>query len=356
MGGDLAAALAVFAASAAAVIYFGTKLAVYGDALATLTGWGRLFVGSLLVALATSLPELSTNISAVRLETPNPELAVGTILGANMYNLFKLSIVVLIFGGIVFLRRVAPELCYLIAVSVIITGAALIFGTVKMDISLWQIGLSSLILVVLFVVGMWVVFVTRPRKGEGDQDADDRGMTLRKAWLMFGMVSAGVVVAGIFLAWSTDQVADITGVASSTLGILAVSLVTSLPELTLAIAAARIGAADLAVASLYGSNVFNIAILFFADPFYRDGILVNQTVPSHFIAGGVAIGLMLAGLVLILGRYRLSRIAVTSMLVLMMLVTVAAAAAVIALGTTEGDDDNRMGSSALKSGPRQADR
>ena len=339
--------LVVFAASAAAVIFFGAKLAVYGDALATLTGWGRLFVGSLLVALATSLPELSTNISAVRLETPNPELAVGTIFGANMYNLFKLSIVALIFGGIVFLRRVAPEQGYLIAVSVIITGAALLFGAVKMDISLWQIGLSSLILIVLFVVGMWVVFVTRPGKEEGDQAAEDQGMTLRKAWLMFGMVSAGVVVAGIFLAWSTDQFADITGVASSTLGILAVSLVTSLPELTLAIAAARIGAADLAVASLYGSNVFNIVILFFPDPFYRDGILVNQTVPSHFIAGGVSIGLMLVGLVLILGRYRLSRIAVTSMLVLMILVTIAGAAAVITLGTTENDDANQMGSSAL---------
>ena len=329
------------------MIFFGAKLAVYGDALATLTGWGRLFVGSLLVALATSLPELSTNISAVRLETPNPELAVGTIFGANMYNLFKLSIVALIFGGIVFLRRVAPEQGYLIAVSVIITGAALLFGAVKMDISLWQIGLSSLILIVLFVVGMWVVFVTRPGKEEGDQAAEDQGMTLRKAWLMFGMVSAGVVVAGIFLAWSTDQFADITGVASSTLGILAVSLVTSLPELTLAIAAARIGAADLAVASLYGSNVFNIVILFFPDPFYRDGILVNQTVPSHFIAGGVSIGLMLVGLVLILGRYRLSRIAVTSMLVLMILVTIAGAAAVITLGTTENDDANQMGSSAL---------
>ena len=62
MGGDLAVALAVFAGCAVSVIFCGAKLAVYGDALASLTGWGRLFVGSLLVALATSLPELATNI------------------------------------------------------------------------------------------------------------------------------------------------------------------------------------------------------------------------------------------------------------------------------------------------------
>ena len=60
---DLTIALIVFLASAAGVIYFGARLAIYGDALASLTGWGRVFVGSLLVALATSLPEISTTIS-----------------------------------------------------------------------------------------------------------------------------------------------------------------------------------------------------------------------------------------------------------------------------------------------------
>ena len=129
-----------------------------------------------------------------------------------------------------------------------------------------------------------------------------------------------------------------------------------LPELTAAATALHMGAADLAVASLYGSNVCNIAILFVADPFYRDGILVNQTVPSHFIAGGVAIGLMLVGLVLILGRHRLSRIAVTSMWVLMILVTIAAAATVIFLGATEDDDDSKAVSNALESSRWQSDR
>ena len=98
MAGELVIPAIVFLMSAASVIYFGTRLAVYGDALASLTGWGRLFVGSILIALATSLPELSTNISAVRLEPPNPELAVGTVLGANMYNMLKLALVALMFG------------------------------------------------------------------------------------------------------------------------------------------------------------------------------------------------------------------------------------------------------------------
>ena len=95
---SLSIAILVFLASAAAVIFFGARLAVYGDALATLTGWGRLFVGSILIAMATSLPELATNISAVQLDPPNPELAVGNVFGANMLNMFTFAAVALAFG------------------------------------------------------------------------------------------------------------------------------------------------------------------------------------------------------------------------------------------------------------------
>jgi len=224
MAGELALPVIVFLISAGSVVFFGIRLAVYGDALASLTGWGRLFVGSVLVALATSLPELSTNISAVRLDPPNPALAVGNVMGANMLNMFNISLVILIFGGNRFLEKVAPEQGILAAVAILLTGMAVLFGAIKMDISLWQIGLSSLILIVVFVVGMRVVYVTKPDEQESSGEPETNGMTLKRAWVMFLAVSLGVVIAGFFLAWSTDRIADITGVASSTLGIIAVSL------------------------------------------------------------------------------------------------------------------------------------
>jgi cation:H+ antiporter len=338
MSGDLTIALAVFLVSAGSVIFFGVRLAVYGDALATLTGWGRLFVGSVLVALATSLPELSTNISAVRLDPPNPALAVGNVLGANMLNMFNLSLVVLIFGGKRFLQQVAPQQGYLAVLAILMTGLAVLFGAVKMEISLWQVGLSSVVLIVVFVAGMWVVYNTRPQEQEEDGEEEGPGMTLRRAWVLFLGVSAGVVIAGFFLAWSADQIADITGVASSTLGILAVSFVTTMPEMSSAIAAARIGAADLGVAGLFGSNAFNASILFYVDPFYREGILGNQTESAHFVAGGVAIGLMFAALALILWRNRIKAKLVAAAFVLIVLVYVAGAVTVGTVGGTEEDD------------------
>ena len=344
MSGELVIAVVVFLASAAAVWVLGAGLSRYGDALADLTGLGRLFVGSILVALATSLPELSTNISAVRLNPPNPDLAVGNVMGANMLDMFIFAMVVLLFGGRSFLRQIAPEQGYLIVLAAAMTGLAVVFGALKLDVGYWKVGVSSVLLLVVYVVGMWVVYQKRPQRavasGDGAVASGDGGagpesepsMTLGRAWLMFFLVSCGVIAAGIFLAWSTDRIADITGVASSTLGILAVSVITTLPELSAAVAAARMGAADLGVAGLFGSAVFNASILAYADPFYRGGILVNQAGPPHFVAGGVAVALILAGLLLVLGRNRLPGWAAVTGLVLMCSAWIAGAGVVVAMG------------------------
>ena len=331
MSGELVLGAAVFLASAAAVIFLGIQLAKYGDVLATLTGWGRLFVGSIFIALATSLPELSANISAVRLDPPNPALAVGNVFGANMTNMFTMGVVASIFGGKSFLQRVSPKQGYLITLAAILTGGALLFGVFQPSLSYWDIGVASAVILLVYAIGMWVVYATRPQ-GSAEEGGEDTGISLTRAWVIFGLISAGVVVAGFFLAWSTDLIADVTGVASSTLGILAVSLVTTMPEAASTVAAVRMGAPDLGVSGLFGSCVFNVTILSYADPFYREGILVNQVEPSHFVAGGMATGLILVGLVLVLGRDRLPRIVTASGLALMASGYVTGAIAVVRLG------------------------
>jgi cation:H+ antiporter len=197
-----------------------------------------------------------------------------------------------------------------------------------------------MILLVVFVVGMRIVYAKRPQ--EEDSTDGPAGVSLSRAWVMFGLVSVGVIIAGYFLAFSVDQIAGITGVASSTLGILLASLVTTMPEATATIAAARMGAADLGVGNLYGSCAFNVTILFFADPFYRSGIILNQTDPTHFVAGGVAIVLMLLGLVLVLAHHRFHRVVVSVFLAVMVAIYLAGAVAVARMGSPdiEGVDAN----------------
>ena len=348
-------AILVFLGSAGAVIFFGIRLAVYGDALATLTGWGRLFVGSILIALATSLPELATNITAVSLVSPpNPGLAFGNVVGANMLNMFTFAAVALVFGGKIFLEKVAPEQAYLVVTAAALTTLALIFGAIKLDIAAFKIGLASLIIMVVFVAGMYVVYKTRPGGGDGDEE-DDPGMSLGKAWLMFSLVSGGVIISGYFLGVSTDSIAEITGISSGTLGILLVSLVTTMPEASSTIAAARLGAFDLGVAGLYGSCAFNVTILFYADIFYRGGevvegtglgvdnvaILLNRPQPEHFLAGTVAIVLMLIGLSLILARKRIPQMLARAGLSVMIVGYLAAAIGVGYVGGAgTGEEDS----------------
>jgi cation:H+ antiporter len=333
-GAGLSVAIIVFAASAVVVILLGVQLAKYGDALASLTGWGRLFVGSILVALATSLPELSNNITAVRID--NPQLALGNVVGANMVNMFTMAMVALLFGGRRFLQRVAPEQGYLIVLAAILTGLAVLFAGVQMGINVWQIGLSSMILLVVYVIGMRIVYQRRPAESAGEE-VDDPGISLSRAWLMFGLVSLGVIIAGVFLAQSVDRVADLTGISSGVLGILAVSIVTTMPEASATVAAARMGAADLGVAGLYGSCVFNVTILSFADPFFRRGIVLNFPEPEHFVAGIFAVVLILWGGALLWGRNRWPQSVIVPGLVIMAAAYLVGAVWVALLGAPEGE-------------------
>jgi cation:H+ antiporter len=284
------------------------------------------------VALATSLPELSNNITAVRID--NPQLALGNVVGANMVNMFTMAMVALLFGGRRFLQRVAPEQGYLIVLAAVLTGLAVLFAGVQMGINIWQIGLSSIILLVVYVIGMRIVYQRRPAENE-DEEQEDPGMTLSRAWTMFGLVSLGVIIAGVFLAQSVDRVADLTGISSGVLGILAVSIVTTMPEASATVAAARMGAADLGVAGLYGSCVFNVTILSFADPFYRKGIVLNNPEPEHFVAGIIAGILILWGGALLWGRSRLPQPVIVGGLVVMAAAYLVGAVWVALLGTPD---------------------
>lgn len=332
-GAGLAVAIVVFLASGVAVVYLGTYLAKYGDALASLTGWGRLFVGSILVALATSLPEVSNNITAVRID--NPQLALGDILGSNMINMLTLAMVALLFGGKRFLQNVSPEQASLILLAALLTFLAVMFSLFKTGAHVWQVGISSIIVLVVYLIGMWIVYKRRPTGTDGDEE-EDAGMTLRHAWIMFILVSIGVIVSGVLLAQSVDRIAHVTGVSSGVLGILAVALVTSMPEISATLAAARLGAADLGFAGVYGSCVFNITILAYADFFYRKGVVVNSADTEHHIAGIIAVGLIVLGGLLLWGRNRFPQPAIVAGLAIMLAATVAGAIWVAMLGAPGG--------------------
>ena len=331
MSVDLTQALLLFAGSAVVVIFSGVFLSRYGDALAELMGWGRLWVGTILVATATSLPELVTSITAV--SRNDPELAGGNILGSNMVSMFTLAMVALLFGGAHFFRRVSPEQKFLVLTAISLTSFAVILGAFNLGISFLGVGLASVLVLALYVAGMRLVYVTRPQETvEAEADSSDELPSLRKAWMFFGLASVGVILAAVILVYSVEQIAAITGLSTSFLGVVAVALVTTMPEASTTIAAVRSGALDLAVGILYGSCVFNILILALADPFYRQGTLVETLEIAHIAAGLVAIFLMGLGLGQILLRGNNPYVPVVPTLVVMGFVYIGGLFAVYTLG------------------------
>ena len=293
IGMELPVALGLFLASAVVVVAGGIGLAMSGDVIAIRTGWGRLWVGSLLVGGGTSLPELVTTITAVRIDTP--ALAAGAVLGANMLNITKLALVVAVLGGRLFFQRVMPQQSQVAIFAIAATGVATLLALIQPQVKFLGISPATVIIIGGFVVGSRIMYLRSKTTAAAEEITVER--TLRWGWTVFAIASVAILVSAPLLAISAERIAEITGIAESFIGVLAVAFVTSLPELAAVVAAIRIGAPDLAVAEIYGSNTFNIVILGVADLFYTQGSLFGSLDMSHVTAGVFAILLMSACIV-----------------------------------------------------------
>ena len=134
---SLAVAIPVFLASAVLVVLAGVALARFGDQVADITGWGTLWVGTILVSIATSLPELMTNITAVLIDSPG--LALGNVFGADMINIFTISLVAMVFGIRNLFGNQLKDTQTLVIVAVVLGIIAFVFGALR-D---WALGPTS---------------------------------------------------------------------------------------------------------------------------------------------------------------------------------------------------------------------
>jgi cation:H+ antiporter len=287
----LGSAILVFAASAAFVVAAGIGLARFGDDLAESTGWGKLWVGTLLVGIATSLPEVVVNVSAVWLED-SPSLALGNVFGADMMNVFVLSLVALAFGAGKVFGGQGRDTELLILLGLVLVAAAMLFGAWG-DLKLGRTSLGCLVIFGAYVAGMRLVY----RAGKTQMhlaDVPKPTGSARAAWIGFGISALVVIIAGRFLAASADSIAAISGISASFIGVLLVSLVTTLPEASVTVAAAFRKSYGIAMGNVYGSNAFNVTIFTLSDLFHERPLLGDME-REHFAAAGTALLLMAGG-------------------------------------------------------------
>ncbi len=287
------------------MVYAAIKLAEYGDIIAVRTGLGGLFVGTIFLAGATSLPELIASISAFQVGYPN--LAAGNFFGSNMVNMMLLALVDLINYQVPLLRRIAVSHALTAALTTILMLVAIISILDGVDLKIGWVGVDSLVLIGLYFGGIWLIQRENRRPVEpvpaSEPAADFPG--LRRGVIGFS-ISAAVLVAVVpMLVSASTEIAEITGLGTGFIGTALLSLVTSLPELFAALAAMRMNAYDMAVGNLLGSSVFNMLALGIADFFYLDGRFLGA-IDENFVLVGL-LGLLLTNMALVGNLARVER-------------------------------------------------
>lgn len=292
-----------FLISAIIIIFAGYYLTKSADKIAELTGWGRIFVGSLLLAGATSLPELMVDIKSIQMNLP--DLAVGDLLGSSLFNLLILASLDFFFPSA--FRRTAFSPTYLhhslsAVLAITLTAIVGIGITSKLDTSFFGISIFSWAILIVYFFGIRLTFLDGIK--EKDQSKVEQNITtnIKKRLVLefsFFLIATIIILAAApFLVESADQIARMSGLGHSFIGTTLVALSTSLPELIATIAAFRMGSPDLALGNIFGSNAFNMILFVPLDFFYKNNIF--NSVRS--VNAVTAFGIILATSIVVMGQ------------------------------------------------------
>ena len=300
-----------FVLAAALIVISAMQLAKYGDVIAARTKLGGMFIGVLLLAGATSLPELLTSINSIRLGSP--ELSAGNFFGSSAFNMFILAILDVLGKNQRILRtsqgRHLVSGGFAVFISTLVLFSLVANPTIsKLNLNIGWVGIDSILIIAAYVFAIYII-------EQSEQDNVSTAMTEEELAeipsLKVGLLgfAAAAVVLGIvtpFMVRAAEQISEITGLGTSFVGSSLVALVTSLPEMVTSISAISIGAADMALGNLFGSNMFNMFGIGVADIFYTKGRFLS-TVDSSFIVVGM-LGVLMTSFGLLGNIVRFKRI------------------------------------------------
>ena len=273
----------------AIILYASNFLAKSADNIADKTGLGRSIIGVVLLATATSLPELGTGASSIVLFN-EIDLAAGDVYGSCVFNLLIIAILDLIYRNKPILSSVGNTPIIVAGLSIVLISAS-IFGILYMEyfdkISLLifnRLDPISIVLLVLFIISMFIIYKIEKNNHESE-DAINSSETLKKSGIIFFLSATIIIICAVWLANVGKNIAIIMEWETSFVGTQFLAFSTSLPELAASIAALRINAPELAITNVLGSNLFNIGVVLFADDLVANNVhLLNEVSNVHLIS------------------------------------------------------------------------
>lgn len=303
-----------FLVSAAVIVVAGAFLTQFGDVISNRTKLGGLLVGSILIAGATSLPELAIDINAVRMDSA--DLAVGDLIGSSLFNLLILAVLDMTrYSRGQMLSKTSASHALAASASIMLTGLAGLFillGPRLENVTFLRLGPGSVAIAVAYIVCIRIVYFGQKESGQHEEKGNEDEATMgwiRKLGLkgaIVGYVCAGAVIlaAAPFLAKAADSLAEQSGLGGTFFGTTFVALCTSLPEVVTTFAAVRMRAFDMALGNIFGSNCFNMLIFLPLD-LVDKGSLLAAASQTHVYS---ALAVIVVTTVVILGQlYRVEK-------------------------------------------------
>lgn len=307
----MTSAILIFLVTAVVIIFAGTFLSRFADEIAEKTGFGRLLIGSILLAGATSLPELTVDISAVR--AGMPDLAFGDLMGSSLFNLLILAILDLSSNsrgkmlsrqaaGHALSGNVSAALTAMVVLCLLAQPVSAHGELLGISYGLWAVLLG-------YLYGVRMIYYDQQVSSEkaAAQSLQEEKASHGPLWKSIAGFSAAAIVivfAGPYLSHAAGEIAESSGLGKTFVGTTLVAFSTSLPELVASLAALRMGAHDLAIGNIFGSNAFNM-ILFFPLDAFHEGAILSAVSPGHAVSGVAAI---IATLIVVLGQlYQVER-------------------------------------------------
>lgn len=320
--------IVIFILSAALVWGAGVRLSKYADKFIEKTGVSEVFIGTLGLAVITSLPEVATTVSATLVD--NVSMAINNLLGS-----IALQITILAVGDFIIRKSslsgsLENPVSRLQAICLSFLLALAVIAILYKDIAIFHIGLWSVILFGFYVGLFYIInyfksmkwWLTEPeerqsigkvkavvservaemeKNGEKEEDAaDDKEkekpsmVLMSRLGLFFLFAATGVLVGGYFVANSADIIAEKSGMGSSFMGFFFVGLTTSLPELSTTISAARLKRYRMAFSNIFGTNLLNVGLVLLADLLYFKGPALDEV--GNFAAAGAVLGILLTSI------------------------------------------------------------
>ncbi len=211
-----------------------------------------LIIGLTIVAMGTSLPELSVSVSAAIAH--KNELAISNVVGSNIFNLMA------VIGMCAILCPMKIQKSTLVKefpLSVGIAVLLLIFGWTGMKVVQWEAAILA-VLFMLFIVKM----VMDARKNRTEDDGSEyKILPIWKCIIFIVGGVAGIILGGNLVVNSASAIAASFGLSDNLIGLTIVAVGTSLPELVTSVVAARKNEVDMALGNAIGSNIFNILFI-----------------------------------------------------------------------------------------------